>query len=410
MQTIRQPAADRARADLPGVMFLIDDLGVGGAERALVNLANRAQGLRPVVALLRPVVSLIDDLDPGIQVVCLGTRASGRRLPTGDVVPAARGLPRGLMPLEIPRLLRLAHRLARAARQADCGLVSTFLNRSHTVALTARALFAPSLRVVVNVHEILSDHLQRHFAPPERRIMRAFVRHAWPRADRIVTVAEAVTQDLVSHFGLRRDLITVARNPLDLLRIVTCARHPVGPDLCGANTIVAVGRLVQLKGFDLLIRALARLPASLDARLVIIGGGEERPALERLVAELSLESRVRLLGTSDNPWCVMARAAVVAVPSRTEAFPTVIGEALALGIPVVATRCSEGVAEYLERGRCGVLVPPEDVGALAAALERVLRDDELRRRLASAGLSRVQEFDAPRAARRYEGVLMEVVG
>lgn len=407
MQTIRQPAAERSRTALPGVMFLIDDLGVGGAERALINLVNRARGFRPVVALLRPVLDLLEDLDPGIEVVCLGR---DRRHPHAAVPAAPRGLPRGLMPLEIPRLLRLSHQLVAAARRTNCGVVSTFLNRSHTVALTARALFAPSLRIVVNVHEILSDHLARHFAPPERRIMRSFVRHFWPRADRIVTVADAVTQDLVSRFGLREDLITVARNPLDLLRIVRSARHPVEPDLCGANTVVAVGRLVHLKGFDLLVRAMARLPVELDAHLVIIGGGPERPALERLVAELSLGDRVTLLGISDNPWCVMARAAVVAVPSRTEAFPTVIGEALALGIPVVATRCSEGVAEYLERGRCGVLVAPENVDALAVALASVLEDEGLREHLANAGPRRVQEFDASRAARRYESLLLEVAG
>jgi glycosyltransferase involved in cell wall biosynthesis len=163
---------------------------------------------------------------------------------------------------------------------------------------------------------------------------------------------------------------------------------------------------VHLKGFDLLIRAFARLDPSLRASLVIIGEGDQRSALERLIDELGLNGRVTLAGSQANPWKFMARADVVALATRSEAFPNVIGEALALGRPVIATNCSPGVAEYLDHGRYGLLVPPDDVDALAAALEHILRDDELRKTLAVRAPSRADSFGL-QVVHRYEQVLLE---
>ncbi|MDQ3242135.1 MAG: glycosyltransferase, partial [Gemmatimonadota bacterium] len=301
MQTLRQPPSPSAGASTspPGVLFFINDLAMGGAERALVSLVNNARLFRPVIALLRPVMDLADELDPNIEVVCVGPEATEKanRMPAvSSAIPTLagpRGQPRGRMLLEVPGLLRTAADLARAARQTRCTVVSTFLNRAHTVALTARLLLAPDLRVVVNVHELLTDHLDLHFAPSERRLMQKFITLAFPRANRIVTVAEAVSRDLVDNFAIPAGRITVVHNPVDRVRIGRAGKATVDQSLFEGNTIVAVGRLVRLKGFDILIRALDRLPAKLDARLVIVGDGVERPELERLIAELGLGHRVK---------------------------------------------------------------------------------------------------------------------
>jgi glycosyltransferase involved in cell wall biosynthesis len=174
--------------------------------------------------------------------------------------------------------------------------------------------------------------------------------------------------------------------------------------------VVSVGRLVQLKGFDLLIHAFAKVRVSPKARLIIVGEGEQREELEALISELDVRDRVALLGTQANPWKYMARADVVALASRSEAFPNVIGEALALGRPVIATECSPGVAEYLDHGRYGMLVAPNDVDALAAGLERILSDEALRQRYAAAAPSRADSFDVQRIADRYETLLVEATG
>jgi glycosyltransferase involved in cell wall biosynthesis len=237
--------------------------------------------------------------------------------------------------------------------------------------------------------------------------MQGFVRHAFPRAEIIIAVSEGVKQDLVRHFSIRAERIVVLPNPVDLERIRRLATERVDDDVPrDGATIVAAGRLAHIKGFDLLIRAFARLRPSLHARLLIVGEGDQRAPLEALIGELQLSDRVALLGTRTNPWKYMARADVVALASRSEAFPNVIGEALALGRPVIATECSPGVAEYLDHGRYGVLVPPNDVDALATGLDRILTDNELRRQLTARAPSRVESFALARIVDRYEGLLL----
>src|SRR5690606_7014711 len=110
--------------------------------------------------------------------------------------------------------------------------------------------------------------------------------------------------------------------------------------------------------FLTLIRAFARVRATRnDARLVILGEGEQREEIERLVAELGLKPHVSLPGFVKNPYAYMARAAVFVLSSRWEGFPNVLVEAMAVGVPVVATDCMAGPAEILENGRYGQLVP-----------------------------------------------------
>jgi glycosyltransferase involved in cell wall biosynthesis len=406
----------RASSAPPRVLFLISDLRMGGAERAFVDLANYLRHMNAGVVLIDPAGgTLLDELGGELALFSLHKHDPKPISPTElrTVATVAlrrpRGRPRGQMLFELPELLQKTRRLARLVRATDADVVYTFLNRSHTIALLAKFLLSPRIRLVINVHEVLSDSLERHFAPVERWFMRAFIKKGFSRARRVIAVSSGVRNDLVSQFLIPSDRIAVVPDPIDVARIrkaseervEDCARGPA------SALIVGVGRLVRLKGFDVLIRAFAQLPEAVLPTLLIVGDGEERPALERLVAELEVADRVEFVGAQANPWKYMGRATVIALPSRVDAFPNVIGEAFALSVPVVATLCSEGVAEYLEWGRCGVLVPPDDVGALAEALERVLTNDELRRRLAQNGASRVEAFDLPRVARQYERLIAE---
>jgi glycosyltransferase involved in cell wall biosynthesis len=126
------------------------------------------------------------------------------------------------------------------------------------------------------------------------------------------------------------------------------------------------------------------------------------------VRSLGLTHAVAFVGWQTNPWKFMARARVVALTSLTEAFPSVLSEALALDVPVLATRCSAGIDELLQEGACGLVVPPHDVAAIAAGLERLLYDERLRERLTSAGRRRVEDFALEPAIDRYEETLRGV--
>jgi glycosyltransferase involved in cell wall biosynthesis len=353
-----------------------------------------------IPVLVRRRIEMLDGIDPH-RVHDLGPPA-----------PSTHALTTSELPGAALALARKAWRLRALAHEYNAPLISTFLHKSHIIALTAKLLLDRRLRVVLNVHELLSQHIAHHFLPPQRRIMQQFVRRYFPRSDAIVAVAEGIKDDLVRNFGLPANLISVVRNPLDLTLIRERAREPIEASLVAPDTrlVLAVSRLVALKGIDYLLHAFANLPPALNAQLIVLGTGDQEGSLIALAARLGLDDRVRFLGQQENPWKYMARADVLALPSLTEGFPNVIGEALALGVPVVATDCSPGVHEYLEDGAAGLLVPPADAEALRAALVRVLTNAELRKQLSTRGLERVRPFELPAAVQAYERILENAHG
>jgi glycosyltransferase involved in cell wall biosynthesis len=158
--------------------------------------------------------------------------------------------------------------------------------------------------------------------------------------------------------------------------------------------LLFVGRLRIRKGVEVLLEAL--FPGM---RLLIAGDGEHRAALERKVEEMRLGSRVRFLGRCDAARVrgLLRGAAALVVPSTYEGMPLVILEAMEAGAPVVASRVS-GIPEVVEDGRTGWLVPPENPGALAAALTEVVENPEEARRRGEEGRRRVEERFRPRNA------------
>src|SRR5262249_14186342 len=156
--------------------------------------------------------------------------------------------------------------------------------------------------------------------------------------------------------------------------------------------IVGVGRLDRQKGFDLLVEALARLGAGAGAPdLVLAGDGPERGELERRARSLGLSGRVQFLGAlAPEAIAGLYRGpAIVAAPSRWEGLPLVCLEALACGAAVVAAAV-DGITDVVTHDETGVLIPAEDVGALAAGLEGLLGDPSRRARIGVAGRTRVR--------------------
>jgi glycosyltransferase involved in cell wall biosynthesis len=169
----------------------------------------------------------------------------------------------------------------------------------------------------------------------------------------------------------------VIHNPVVTPELFRQVREPVDHPWFAAGmppVVLAVGRLTWEKDFPTLIRAFAAVRRQRDARLLILGEGPERDALAALVAQLGLERDVQLPGWARNPHAFMARAGVFVLSSVSEGLPTVLIEALAAAVPVVATDCVSGPREILQDGRLGPLVPPGDPDALATAIHRQLAE------------------------------------
>jgi len=236
----------------------------------------------------------------------------------------------------------------------------------------------------------LGDLTERRIAPP------------FYRSSRIVTLSESSRREIVEMLRLPPGRVTVAPPGVDSRYTPGGVRSPV-------PLVVAVGRLVPVKRFDALLRALARVKEDQpDLRAVIIGEGYERPALEALRAELGATDWVSLPGHVEDDELVSwyRRAWVVASSSQREGWGMTLTEAAACGTPAVATAIA-GHTDAVLDGESGLLV--DDVGDLPAALGRVLGDEVLRSRLAKGGLARARWFTWGVTARRaLEALAAEV--
>lgn len=325
------------------VCFLLGNLRVGGIARNAINLAD----------------ALIQD---GHRVDYFLIRAEG---PFLSQVPPAVGLFHGAGTAR-----RSLPHLARYLRmQRPSALISgnpyVFL-----LAFLAAKLVRSQATIVSTVHTNLSRDLQPR--PLQTRLLMRAAILAYGAADRVVAVSSGAADDVAKLARIPRDRIRVIYNPIVTPQLLDVAHQSVPCDIIdtlSTPVIIAAGRLTRQKDFATLIRAFAivrRLRT--DARLVILGEGEEREDLERLVRKLDLLSSVRFPGFVPNPVAYFSKADVFVLSSAWEGFGNVLAEAMAVGTPVVSTNCPSGPAEILANGKYGKLVDIADAAGLADAI------------------------------------------
>jgi glycosyltransferase involved in cell wall biosynthesis len=271
------------------------------------------------------------------------------------------------------------------------------------VALWARRLAGVDCRSVVATHAVLSRSLgQKSWL--NRTLFRSLLHRTYRQADAVVAVSEQAADDLASLSQLPRADIQVIANPVVTDELERAAGEPAGhPWLENSDlpVILSVGRLNKEKNYEALISAFAKLRARCEARLIILGDGDEREALGACASELGVAEDVDLPGFVDNPYAFMAKADLLALSSHYEALPTVLIEAMACGCPVVAVDCPGGVREIVDHGRYGRLAPIGDADALADAMRATLEtppDPTLLK-------ERSRDFHVDRIAERYRQVL-----
>ena len=176
------------------------------------------------------------------------------------------------------------------------------------------------------------------------------------------------------------------------------------------RNIVAVGRLSAQKNHALLLRAYAALPETTGDELLIYGEGELRGELERLISELGLEGRARLMGLSKNVPEDIKAAKVFALPSDYEGMPNALMEAMALGLPCVATACPCGGAEMLiDDGVNGLLTPVGDAAAMGEKLRYLIQDDAARESIGESARLRAEEFRPDRIFQQWQDYVESVM-
>jgi glycosyltransferase involved in cell wall biosynthesis len=279
-----------------------------------------------------------------------------------------------LVDLRVPRVLRSLAPLTAYLRRERPRMLISSMGHANVIALLAGKLAGRGTRVVVTVHNTMSQSTRERGRVAARlwpRLLRTF----YPWAHSVVVVSEGAADDLVQLVGLPRERVRVIYNPVITPALLAHARQPVDHPWFGAGrppVILGAGRLTLQKDFATLIRAFAGLRRHREARLMILGEGEERRPLEALVAELGVADDVALPGFRDSAAAYMAHSALFVLSSAWEGLPTVLIEALAAGTRVVSTDCPSGPREILQGGRLGALVPVGDAGALTQAMMETL--------------------------------------
>jgi glycogen(starch) synthase len=247
------------------------------------------------------------------------------------------------------------------------------------------------------------------------QVMRAALRSGLRSAAAVTACSAFTLDDAVARFGLPAGRGKVIPNGVALDEGVdrpAGAGGPVADRLGGTPYVLALGRVVDKKGFDLLLAGYAAMdPTSRTADLVIGGSGPALDALEGQAEASGIADRVHFVGrlAREEVAGVMAGAAAFVMPSRLEPFGIVALEGWRAGTAVIATSRG-GAPEFIRDGEDGLLVDPFDTAAVAGVLERVLSDDALRRSIAAAGRERVQEFAWPIVAGRYRELYASVCG
>lgn len=229
-------------------------------------------------------------------------------------------------------------------------------------------------------------------------------------ADAVVACSDGVARSFTTMFPDIAPHIIPNGVPIEQVRRLADEALPLEHQhLFNDPVVITAGRLEHAKGHDLLISAHARLREEGHRhRLVILGDGRWRAALEDQAQEVGVADSVHFLGFQDNPYRFMRRATVFALSSRYEGFGLVLAEALACGLPIVSTDCPSGPHEVLDGGRYGILVAPESVTELTAAIRTLLVDPKRRELLSQSSWGRAQSYDISAMVNSWSRILEDL--
>jgi glycosyltransferase involved in cell wall biosynthesis len=327
------------------IVFVINSLVGGGAERALINIIA---GLEPFVRDHRVSLILLDDLPSIYQVPSFVEK---------HVLNSRERF--GPSMVNLTKLMR--------SIKPDVAI--SFLSRANCANVFASK--------IAGYPAIISErvHTSNHFgygvkASLQKIVIGLFYR----RAKQIIAVSSGVARDLAANFKVAPERLTVIHNPIDMSKLTRMSQDKAGVPAWPRPYIAAVGRLVPNKNFAMMLCAFAQ--SGDPGNLVILGDGPERATLEALSVKLGIQDRVFMPGFVSNPFPAIAGAKYLVSSSNAEGFPNAIVEAMALGCAVIATDCEAGPADILSpdavpakdqvtRGAYGFLVPVQKPSLLA---------------------------------------------
>lgn len=351
----------------------------GGAQRAMARYATglALRGIPVDVLTLKPGGPFAAELHPDIRTIAI----AGGRL--NRAVPAIAGY------------LRKARPRVLFSTEPGCNVI----------VILAKLLSLTGTRTVIREGLFPSVAMRED---PHRSTRTAYrlSRFIYPHADAVVAIATPMADDLAEVAHLKREAVTtIAVNPVVTPRLLEAADlRPMHPWFAEGQppVVLGVGRLGAQKGFLTLVQAFEKARVRRACRLMIIGEGPERPALEAAIAASAYPEDIQLAGFMVEPYAYMRYCGVFVLSSRFEGLPNVLIEAIACGAPVVSTDCKSGPSDVLDHGKYGSLVPVGDAEAMADAIDAVLANPPSRERQRERGM----DFTVEKSLERYLPVLL----
>jgi glycosyltransferase involved in cell wall biosynthesis len=361
------------------VVFVLPSLHGGGAERAAIRLLSALPRERfsLTLYLFAREGAYLDEVPAHVRVV--------------EAAPAGR----------VGRFLALRRFVVRERFDIAVSFLSHFVVYAAVRAARSGTRYVISQQTPLSAFLHDADyHWQR---PTHRAVFRGAAGLVYPRADLVLATSRGVADDLAHNYGVDSVRMAVVPNPVDVEDVERKSREPIPTDVRRADVpvIVTAGRLAEAKNFPLLIDALKTLRSRRSFNAWILGQGDLELDLRQRIAAAGLADCVTLLGFHANPYKFMAAADVFVLTSKYEGFGNVLIEAMASGVPVVAT-ASFGTRDIIQHERSGLLIEAHDAASVAASLERVLTDSALRARLTAAGRERAREFGIGRVTAAFD--------
>lgn len=354
------------------VLYLITELDPGGAERNLYRLLRELKySLEALVVSLRPGGEVAEWLrKEGIEVNSLSVESA----------------------LSLWR----ASKLRSIIRSFKPDLIHSFLHHANLLARLMASSHTPVLSSV-------------RVAERERKWHILTEKLTFFLSTAIVCVSKGVRRHLIRSCGVPPSKLFVIPNSVDVETIDKTEQLPRGSLGSEGYLVTYTGRLTRQKGVRYLLDAFRLVLSVVDARLLIVGRGEEEGSLRSLATQYAISGKTSFLGYRADAVGIMKASDILVLPSLWEGMPNVVLEAMAGGVPVVATNV-EGTSELITDGETGLLVEPRNPSQLAEAILRVLRDEELRCRLAHSARQRVRDYSPEKIARAYKELYKRIGG
>lgn len=322
------------------IAFVIHSMKSGGAERAISNLS----------------LAMKDEHDVSLVLF----DAENIAYPYGGKLIDLNILSKDTAIGKLIVIIKRARRLRRLYKEQNFDGIFTFMEGAGFPSVLA------SKETIVSIHDN-PESLNKIYQP--------FLPYLYPKAKKIVACAKAIEKKLIDQHHFTNT--TTIYNSVDIDNAIKLSTEAI-PET--RPFLLAIGRLAPQKGFDYLIKAFSASEAKKDVDLIILGEGDERAALEALIEKHDLADKVLLKGSVSNPFAYYSKAEFFILSSRHEGFPNILIEAMACECPCIAYDCETGPNEIIKPGENGLLLEPENVPALTAAIDKLHHNEALRKK------------------------------